>query len=82
MTSVNFTGSPSNIENGLNSIKFNTTTDADEEIIFIVVITEEVANTYYNPANGHIYKFVAGRIPLADARAAALASSYEGQPRY
>ena len=82
VTSVNFTGSPSNIENGLNSIRFNTTTDADEEIIFTVVITEEVANTYYNPANGHIYKFVAGRIPLADARAAALASSYEGEPGY
>ena len=27
ITSVNFTGIPSNIQNGLNSIKFNTTTD-------------------------------------------------------
>ena len=82
VSSVNFTGTPSNIQNGLNSIVFNTTTDVDADIIFIVVITEEVSNTYYNPANGHIYKFVAGRIPLADARAAALASSYEDEPGY
>jgi gliding motility-associated-like protein len=82
ITEVNFTGTPSNIENGLNSIEFNTTTDLDGEIIFNVVITEEVANTFYNPENGHIYKFVAGRIPLADARAAALADSYEGEPGY
>jgi len=82
VTSVNFTGSPSNIENGLNSIKFNTTTDVDEEIIFIVVITEEVANTFYNPNNGHIYKFVSGAISIADARAAALASTYNGEPGY
>ena len=82
VTSVNFTGSPSNIENGLNSIKFNTTTDADEEIIFSVVITEEVANTFYNPDNGHIYKFVSGSYSIFDARAAALASTYNGENGY
>jgi len=82
ITSVNFTGTPSNIENGLNSIEFNTTTDLDGEIIFNVVITEEVANTFYNPDNGHIYKFVAGVISIADARAAALASTYNGEPGY
>ena len=82
VTSVNFTGTPSNIENGLNSIEFNSTTDVDGEIIFNVVITEEVANTFYNPDNGHIYKFVAGAISIADARAAALASTYNGEPGY
>ena len=82
ITEVNFTGSPSNIENGLNSIEFNTTTDVNGEIIFNVVITEEVANTFYNPANGHIYKYVAGRIPLADARTAAISSTYEGEHGY
>ena len=82
ITEVNFTGSPSNIENGLNSIEFNTTTDVEGEIIFNVVITEEVANTFYNPDNGHIYKFVAGAISIADARTAALASTYNGEPGY
>jgi len=82
VTSVNFTGTPSNIENGLNSIEFNTTNDVDGEIILNVVITEEVANTFYNPDNGHIYKFVAGAISIADARAAALASTYNGEPGY
>ncbi|MDC3276057.1 gliding motility-associated C-terminal domain-containing protein [Flavobacteriaceae bacterium] len=82
VSSVNFTGTPSNIQNGLNSIVFNTTTVVDGEIIFNVVITEQVANTFYNPDNGHIYKFVAGAIRIADARAAALASTYNGEPGY
>ena len=55
ITSVNFTGTPSDIQNGLNSILFNTTTDVDGEIIFNVVVTEQIANTFYNPDNGHMY---------------------------
>ncbi|MAD29509.1 MAG: hypothetical protein CMC00_00575, partial [Flavobacteriaceae bacterium] len=82
VSSVNFTGTPSNIQNGLNSIVFNTTTVVDGEIIFNIVVTEQVANTFYNPDNGHIYKFVAGAIRIADARAAALASTYNGEPGY
>ena len=82
VTSVNFTGTPSNIQNGLNSIVFNSTTDVDGEIIFNVVITEQIANTFYNPENGHIYKFVVGAISITDARAAALASTYNGEQGY
>ena len=82
ISSVNFTGTPSNIQNGLNSIVFKTTTDVDGDIIFNVVITEQVANTFYNPDNGHIYKFVAGAIRIGDARTAALASTYNGEPGY
>jgi len=82
ISSVNFTGTPSNIQNGLNSIVFNTTTDVDGDIIFNIVITEQVANTFYNPDNGHIYKFVAGAIRIADARSAALSSTYNGEPGY
>ena len=82
ITSVNFTGTPSNIENGLNSILFNTTTDVDGEIIFNVVVTEQIANTFYNPDNGHIYKFVSGGISYTAARDAALLSTYEGESGY
>ena len=82
ITSVNFTGTPSNIQNGLNSILFNTTTDVDGEIIFNVVVTEQIANTFYNPDNGHIYKFVSGGISYTAARDAALISTYEGESGY
>ena len=82
ITSVNFTGRPSNIQNGLNSILFNTTTDVDGEIIFNVVVTEQIANTFYNPDNGHIYKFVSGGISYSAARDAALLSTYEGELGY
>ena len=82
ITTVNFTGTPSNIENGLNSIQFNTTTEVDGEIIFNVVVTEQIANTFYNPDNGHIYKFVPGGISYTAARDAALLSTYEGESGY
>ena len=82
ITAVNFTGRPSNIQNGLNSILFNTTTDVDGEIIFNVVVTEQIANTFYNPDNGHIYKFVSGGISYSAARDAALLSTYEGELGY
>ncbi len=40
ITSVNFTGIPSNIQNGLNSIKFNTTNDVALILIHFTNLTE------------------------------------------
>ena len=82
ISSVNFTGTPTNIENGLNSIKLNTSSTVDGLINLSIVITSQVANTYYNPTNGHIYKFVQGAITPTSARSAALASTYEGESGY
>jgi len=82
ITGVNFVGTPQNIENGLNSIKLNTTSTLDGLINLSVVITSQVANTYYNPTNGHMYKFVAGRFTISQARNGALNSTFEGEPGY
>ena len=82
VSSVNFTGTPTNIENGLNSIKLNTSSTVDGLINLSIVITSQVANTYYNPTNGHIYKFVQGAITPTSARTAALNSTYEGESGY
>ena len=82
VSAVNFTGTAGNIENGLNSIKLNTTSTLDGLINLSIVITSQVANTYYNPTNGHIYKFVQGAITPTSARSAALASTYEGESGY
>lgn len=82
ITSVNFTGTPGNIQNGLNSIKLNTTSIVDRVMNLSVVIASQVANTYYNPANGHMYKFVPGQYTVTQARTGALNSTFEGEPGY
>lgn len=82
ITVVNFIGTPGNIENALNSIKLNTTLTEGAQIILSVVIINQETNSYFNPTNGHIYKFVSGQIRFANARSAALASSYEGVSGY
>ena len=82
ITAVNFTGTPSNIENGLNSIKLNTTSTLDGLINLSVVINNQQTNTYYNPTNGHMYKFVQGPITWASARTNSKASTFDGEPGY
>ena len=82
ITSVNFTGTPDKIEDGLNSIKLNTSSTVDGLINLSIVITPQVSNTYYNPTNGHIYKFVQGAITPTSARTTALNSTYEGESGY
>jgi len=82
ITGVNFVGTPQNIENGLNSIKLNTTSTLDGLINLSVVITSQVANSYYNPTNGHMYRFIPGQISWSSARTNAKASTFEGVPGY
>jgi len=78
---VNFIGQPSDIENALNSIKINTTDDG-EDIDLRVFITSQVSNTFLNPINGHMYRYVEGQITWTAANTAAQASNYEDEPGY
>lgn len=82
ITSVNFSGTPTNIQNGLNSIKLNTTSTVNGIINLSVVITSQVTGAYYNPTNGHIYRFIQGQYTISQARSDALASNFEGVPGY
>jgi gliding motility-associated-like protein len=82
ITGVNFIGTPANIENALNSIKLNTTLIEGAQIILSVVIINQEINSYFNPSNGHIYKFVSGQIRFSSARNAALNSFYDGVQGY
>jgi hypothetical protein len=82
ITSVNFTGTPTNIQNGLNSITFNTTSTIDGLINLSVVISSQQTSTYYNPENGHMYQFVPGQYTVSQARNGALNSTFEGEPGY
>ena len=82
ITVVNFTGTPASIQNGLNSIKLNTTSTLDGLINLSVVITSQVANTYYNPTNGHMYKSVAASIDYLTAKSLASQSTFDGVQGY
>ena len=82
ISAVNFTGIPANIENALNSIKFNTTSTVDGLINLSVVITSQVTGIYYNPTNGHMYKSVASSIDYATAKSLASQSTFNGVQGY
>lgn len=82
ITAVNFTGNSSNIENALNSLQFNTTNSVGGQYTLNLIITRQVANTFYNPSNGHVYEYVSGSFPFSAARSRALSASYEGEYGY
>ena len=82
ITAVNFTGNSSNIESALNSLQFNTTNTVGAQYTLSLIITRQVANTFYNPSNGHVYEYVSGSFPFSAARSGALSSSYEGEDGY
>lgn len=82
ITSVNFSGTPQNIENGLNSIKLNTTSTLDGLINLSVVITSQVTGMYYNPTNGHMYKSVNARVDYVTAKSLASQSTFDGVQGY
>ena len=82
VTELNFSGTPTNIQNGLNSITFNTTSTIDGLVNLSVVITSQVANIYYNPTNGHMYKSVASSIDYATAKSLASQSTFDGVQGY
>ena len=82
ITSVNFSGTPTNIQNGLNSIKLNTTSTLDGLINLSVVITSQENGMYYNPTNGHMYKSVAASIDYANAKSLASQSTFDGVQGY
>ena len=82
ITSVNFSGTPTNIQNGLNSIKLNTTSILDGLINLSVVISSQVLNSYYNPTNGHMYQSVASSVDYVTAKLLASQSTFDGVQGY
>ena len=82
ITSVNFSGTPTNIQNGLNSIKLNTTSTLDGLINLSVLITSQVTDVYYNPTNGHMYKSVTASVDYVTAKSLASQSTFDGVQGY
>jgi hypothetical protein len=80
--SVVFIGKPANIADALNSITLNTTSVVNGQIKLQVFITGQVTNTFFNPNNGHLYRFQNGNISWTAAASAASNSAYEGESGY
>ena len=77
VTEAYFYGSPSDIENALNSITYSTTNVAFGEIKMHVYIYSYVANTVFNPGNGHVYKVVSDQsISWSNALSASSSTSF------
>ena len=82
ITEVNFYGKAANIEAALNSIELNTSSLGNSEIKLQVYITSQVTNTFFNPVNGHLYRYQPGVISWTSAASNALQTTYEDEPGY
>jgi hypothetical protein len=78
---VNIIGKSYDIENALNSIKINTSQNPGD-IKLRVFITSQIANTFLNPNNGHIYQYSSGQITWTNANLAANSMEYEDVSGY
>ena len=83
VTEAYFYGSPSDIENALNSITYSTTNVAFGEIKMHVYIYSYVANTVFNPGNGHVYNVVSDQsISWSNALSTSSSTSFGGSTGY
>jgi hypothetical protein len=76
-----FTGTMANINIALATLKVNTTATAGP-IQVSVSATVNPAGFFYNPSNGHFYRPISAGNTYINARAAALNTTFKGQPGY
>jgi hypothetical protein len=76
-----FTGTQTNINNALASLKINTGATAGN-VQISVSATLNPTGFYYNPINGHFYKPVTTGDTYTGARAASLLTTFKGQTGY
>jgi len=76
-----FTGTMANINAALATLKINTTATSGN-IQISVSATVNPAGFFYNPSNGHFYRPISTGATYTNARAAALNTTFKGQPGY
>ena len=81
ITRVSFTGTMSNINNALNSLKINTGGTLGNVQISVSATVNPVGY-YYNPINGHFYRPISAGNTYTGARAASLLTTFKGQTGY
>ncbi len=76
-----FTGTMTNINNALNSLKINTGGTLGNVQISVSATVNPVGY-YYNPINGHFYRPISAGNTYTGARAASLLTTFKGQTGY
>jgi hypothetical protein len=80
-TSMNFRGTPANVNAALASMTLTTGSIKTAININVTAMLYEAAY-YYNPTNNHFYQFVSGAVNYATAKNGAAGSSYKGKTGY
>jgi hypothetical protein len=80
-TRLAFTGTQTNINNALATLKINTNTTTGN-IQISVSATVNPTGFFYNPTNGHFYRPISTGATYTNARAAALNNTFKGQTGY
>jgi hypothetical protein len=78
---IAFTGTATNINNALASLKINTGSNVGNVQISVSTTVNPVGY-YYNPINGHFYRPISTGNTYTGARAAALSTTFKGQTGY
>lgn len=81
LTRISFTGTMSNINNALVSLKINTGATLGNVQISISA-TENPVGYYYNPINGHFYRPISSPATYDNAKALSAGQSFKGQTGY
>ncbi|SDI76882.1 hypothetical protein SAMN05444157_0069 [Frankineae bacterium MT45] len=80
--SVTFTGVPADVNAALASLQVNPG-DGDGIASLAVMVAPDETGLAFSPTSGHFYRFIsAPNMTFEDARVAAKATSYSGQPGY
>jgi hypothetical protein len=81
ITRISFTGTQSDINNALASLKINTSTTKGNVVISVAACVNPTGY-YFNGVNGHFYKPVTTGTTYTNARAASLLTTFKGQTGY
>ncbi len=81
ITRISFTGTQSNINNALNTLKINTGS-VTGNVQISVSTTINPTGYYYNATNGHFYKPVATTATYTDSKILASQQQFKGQTGY
>jgi hypothetical protein len=80
-TRISFTGTQSNINTVLASLRVNTGS-VPGNLYIAVTATENPTGYFYLPSNGHFYRPITGAVSYSSAKSAAAAQTFKGQTGY
>jgi hypothetical protein len=80
-TRISFTGTQTNINTVLASLRVNTGS-VPGNVYIAVTATENPTGYFYLPTNGHFYRPISGAVSYTNAKSAATSQTFKGQTGY